>query len=104
MFILHTPRRFFFRQPSTNTRDRAYPSSILRTTALVPDQDAQSDGNEITSCRLVRAVKAVSRHTTDAHFVLVADGFELDALTKEIMVRFPLRDRLVCLLLFFLAP
>lgn len=28
----------------------------------------------------------MSRHTTDAHFVLVADGFELEAATKNAMV------------------
>lgn len=81
---------------------RAHPSSILRTAALFSDQDADSDGDEVASCRLVRAVKAASRHTTDAHFVLVADGFELDPVTREIMVRFSLHCRFACFL--FLQP
>ena len=59
------------------------------------DQDAESDGG---SCRLVRAVKAASRHTTDAHFVLVADGFALDATTRESMVRLLPHSRLKMLL------
>ena len=37
--------------------------------------------------RLTEAVLAVSRHTTDAHLVVVADGFELEAGTKKIVVR-----------------
>lgn len=55
--------------------------------ALFSGQDVQSDGDERASCRLARAVLAASRHTTDAHFVVVADGFELDAVTREIVVR-----------------
>ena len=54
---------------------------------LFSDQDVRPDGNEGTLSRLARAVIAASRHTTDAHFVLVADGFELDAITRQILVR-----------------
>ncbi|CAM9498628.1 unnamed protein product [Ectocarpus fasciculatus] len=39
-------------------------------------EDARSD-------RLAKAVLAASRHTTNADFVLVADGFELDMATRE---------------------
>ena len=46
----------------------------------------QSDEAEGVPPRLMEAVLAVSRHTTDAHFVLVADGFELEAATKNVMV------------------
>ncbi|CAM9226878.1 unnamed protein product, partial [Pylaiella littoralis] len=38
---------------------------------------------ESASCRLTRAVLAASRHTTEANFVLVADGFKLDSITRE---------------------
>ncbi|CAN0101421.1 unnamed protein product, partial [Ectocarpus sp. 12 AP-2014] len=41
--------------------------------------DARSD-------RLAKAVLAASRHTTDADFVLVADGFELDMATRGMVV------------------
>lgn len=54
---------------------------------LFSEQDVRFDGDGRPSCRLTRAVLAASRHTTDAHLVLVADGFELDAVTREIMVR-----------------
>lgn len=46
----------------------------------------RSDEAEGVPLRLTEAVLAVSRHTTDAHFVLVADGFELEAATKNLMV------------------
>lgn len=59
-----------------------------RLSALFSEQDLQSDGSERASSRFARAVLAASRHTTDAHLVLVADGFELDAVTREIVVRF----------------
>ncbi|CAB1101889.1 unnamed protein product [Ectocarpus sp. CCAP 1310/34] len=39
-------------------------------------EDARSDG-------LTKAVLAASRHTSNADFVLVADGFELDMATRE---------------------
>eukprot|EP00752_Nemacystus_decipiens_P004611 g4210.t1 len=45
-------------------------------------EDAQPDGEDCTSCRLTRAVLAASKHTTGAHFVLVANGFTLDAMTR----------------------
>lgn len=61
--------------------------SNLHKPALCSEQDVQSAGNGRASCRLARAVLAASTHTTDAHFVLVADGFELDAVTREIVVR-----------------
>ncbi|CAM9968750.1 unnamed protein product, partial [Pylaiella littoralis] len=50
--------------------------------------DAYSDGDTTASCRLTRAVVAASRHVMDAHFILVADGFELDAAMRENVVRF----------------
>eukprot|EP00752_Nemacystus_decipiens_P004605 g4204.t1 len=48
-------------------------------------EDTHHHGDEQASCRLVRAVLAASKHTAFAHFVLVADGFALDASTREAM-------------------
>ncbi|CAM9351211.1 unnamed protein product [Ectocarpus sp. 13 AM-2016] len=47
-------------------------------------EDALDVGNEgAHPSRLTRAVLAASMHTTEAHFLLVADGFEVDAMTRE---------------------
>ncbi|CBJ29237.1 conserved unknown protein [Ectocarpus siliculosus] len=47
-------------------------------------EDALDVGNEgAHPSRLTRAVLAASTHTAEAHFLLVADGFELDAMTRE---------------------
>ncbi|CAM9753558.1 unnamed protein product [Scytosiphon promiscuus] len=47
---------------------------------------AEVDGDDNDgSSRLVRAVEAASTHTSEADFILVADGFELDAMTREVV-------------------
>ncbi|CAM9672191.1 unnamed protein product, partial [Ectocarpus sp. 6 AP-2014] len=50
--------------------------------ASVEDISFDGDGHQ-ASCKLTKAVLAAVRHTTNAHFVLVANGFELEPTMKE---------------------
>ncbi|CAM9423268.1 unnamed protein product, partial [Ectocarpus sp. 12 AP-2014] len=51
---------------------------------LASAEDINDDGNgHQASCKLTRAVLAAARHTTNAHFVLVANGFELEPAMRE---------------------
>ena len=61
---------------------------------MFSEQDALYVGNEeAPPSRLTRAVLAASMHTTEADFLLVANGFELDAMTREAAVRLDLGRR-----------
>lgn len=61
---------------------------------MLSEQDALCVGNDgARPSRLTRAVFAASTHTSEAHFLLVADGFELDATIREAAVRLDLRRR-----------
>lgn len=52
------------------------------------EQDARSDGNGRFSSTLIEAVSAASKHTSDAHFVLVSNGFGLGLLERAHIVSY----------------
>lgn len=64
---------------------------LLRAHAIVscPSPARKDAGSQAD--RLQRAISAASRHTSDAHFVLVAMGFEVDATARQAAVSCLLR-------------
>ncbi|CAM9157458.1 unnamed protein product [Hapterophycus canaliculatus] len=62
---------------------RTLKSKVVVLLALA--EDGCSEGNGRASCRLTRAVSAASKHTSDAHFILVANGFEVEPMFRADM-------------------